>query len=133
MHVQVSDELPAWTTPVITAELIMKYAVASGDLNPIHTDPEAARCAGHRDVIAHGMWSMAQLANLVQHWAGTNSVRESKVRFVGVVSTGDQLTCRGRVAEILESGVAVVEAWTEGPDGRRATEGSFTVELRTAG
>lgn len=31
---------------------IRKYAIAVGETNPIHLDPEAARKAGHRDVVA---------------------------------------------------------------------------------
>lgn len=39
----------------LTTDWISTYAHASGDLNPIHLDAEAARAAGFDTVIAHGM------------------------------------------------------------------------------
>ncbi len=49
----------------ITPALIRRYAVVSGDHNPIHTNPVAARLFGFPTVIAHGMYSAAAvLANI---------------------------------------------------------------------
>ncbi|MET9324287.1 MaoC/PaaZ C-terminal domain-containing protein [Streptomyces sp. NPDC003038] len=39
----------------LTTDWISTYAQASGDLNPIHLDADAARAAGFDTVIAHGM------------------------------------------------------------------------------
>jgi acyl dehydratase len=44
------------------AGLTKRYAEASGDPNPIHTDPEYARNVGLPGVILHGLWTMAQVA-----------------------------------------------------------------------
>lgn len=44
------------------AETTRRYAEASGDRNPIHTDPAAALAAGLPQTILHGMYSMAQAA-----------------------------------------------------------------------
>ncbi len=44
------------------AQTTERYAAASGDHNPIHTDPEAARAAGLPGTILHGLYTMAQLA-----------------------------------------------------------------------
>jgi len=38
-----------------------RYAAISGDRNPIHTHPLAARALGFSGVIAHGMWSKARV------------------------------------------------------------------------
>ncbi|MFC8914732.1 MaoC/PaaZ C-terminal domain-containing protein [Streptomyces sp. NPDC057116] len=46
---------PATATHRPTTDGIRAYAHASGDLNPIHLDPETARAAGFDGVIAHGM------------------------------------------------------------------------------
>jgi acyl dehydratase len=47
---------PAQTaTHTLTPDWISSYGHVSGDLNPIHLDPEAARAAGFDTVIAHGM------------------------------------------------------------------------------
>jgi len=44
------------------AELTKRYAAASGDPNPIHTDPEFAKSVGLPGIILHGLWTMAQVA-----------------------------------------------------------------------
>jgi acyl dehydratase len=49
----------ATASHTLTADTIRAYAHASGDLNPIHLDAEAARAAGFDTVIAHGMSVMA--------------------------------------------------------------------------
>ncbi|MFE2288795.1 MaoC/PaaZ C-terminal domain-containing protein [Streptomyces sp. NPDC059443] len=60
----------------LTADWITAYAQASGDLNPIHLDAEAARGAGFDSVIAHGM-SVVALAveEAVDRFAGGDSAR----------------------------------------------------------
>ena len=42
--------------------LTKRYAEASGDPNPIHTDEDFAKQVGLPGVILHGLWSMAQVA-----------------------------------------------------------------------
>jgi acyl dehydratase len=42
---------PGWVYEV-SREKIKEFADAIGDANPVHLDPEAARAAGHKDVIA---------------------------------------------------------------------------------
>ena len=43
---------PAGPASAVTAEQIAAFAAATGTTSPLHTDPEAARAAGHRDVVA---------------------------------------------------------------------------------
>ncbi|UXA07525.1 dehydratase [Mycobacterium sp. SMC-2] len=63
---QKQPKLPPPSTVVrISPGLIRRYAVVSGDHNPIHTNPIAARLFGFPTVIAHGMFSAAAvLANI---------------------------------------------------------------------
>ncbi|MCB5178542.1 MaoC family dehydratase [Streptomyces antimicrobicus] len=60
----------------LTTDWISTYAHASGDLNPIHLDAEAARGAGFETVIAHGM-SVVALAveEAVDRFADGDSAR----------------------------------------------------------
>ncbi|MBW5481296.1 MaoC family dehydratase [Streptomyces bambusae] len=60
----------------LTCDWISTYAHASGDLNPIHLDEDAARSAGFETVIAHGM-SVVALAveEAVDRFAGGDSAR----------------------------------------------------------
>ncbi|MBO8188211.1 MaoC family dehydratase [Streptomyces spirodelae] len=67
--VEVGTELPSRTFPVDRARLV-RYAGASGDFNPIHWNERFAKDVGLPDVIAHGMFTMAEAARVVTDWTG---------------------------------------------------------------
>ncbi|OIJ35425.1 acyl dehydratase [Rothia kristinae] len=54
--------------PLTRADLI-RYAGASGDLNPIHWNQRFAEAVGLPGVIAHGMLTMGAAVQLVVDWA----------------------------------------------------------------
>lgn len=79
--VEVGTELPAQTFPVNRADLI-RYAGASGDFNPIHWNEKFAKEVGLPDVIAHGMFTMAEAIRVVTDWTGDpGAVADYGVRF----------------------------------------------------
>lgn len=79
--VEVGTELPAQSFPVTRATLV-RYAGASGDFNPIHWNEKFAREVGLPDVIAHGMFTMAEAIRVVTDWVGDpGAVVEYGVRF----------------------------------------------------
>ncbi|MCW5254268.1 MULTISPECIES: MaoC family dehydratase [unclassified Streptomyces] len=87
--VEVGTELPAQTFPVSRAALV-RYAGASGDFNPIHWNERFAREVGLPDVIAHGMFTMAEAVRVVTDWTGDpGSVVEYGVRFTKPVVVPD--------------------------------------------
>lgn len=63
------DSLPSQDFRVTRADLV-RYAGASGDLNPIHWSDRVATSVGLPGVIAHGMYTMALAARAVDTWAG---------------------------------------------------------------
>ena len=65
----VGDALPPLTVHLSRAQLV-RYAGASGDFNPIHWNPRAAREVGLPDVIAHGMLTLACAGRIVTDWTG---------------------------------------------------------------
>jgi acyl dehydratase len=74
-----------------------RYALASGDHNPIHLDRKAARLAGLRGVILHGMCTMAVAsAGAVDGLAGGDptAVERVAVTFARPVFPGQELTTR---------------------------------------
>lgn len=90
--VEVGTELPAQTFPVTRATLV-RYAGASGDFNPIHWNEKFAKEVGLPDVIAHGMFTMAEAIRVVTDWLGDpGAVVEYGVRFTKpvVVPNDDQ-------------------------------------------
>ncbi|NBE50102.1 MaoC family dehydratase [Streptomyces boluensis] len=79
--VEVGTELPAQSFPVTRATLV-RYAGASGDFNPIHWNEKFAKGVGLPDVIAHGMFTMAEAIRVVTDWVGDPAaVTEYGVRF----------------------------------------------------
>ncbi|RKN08154.1 MaoC family dehydratase [Streptomyces radicis] len=105
--VETGTELPAATFPV-TRETLVRYAGASGDFNPIHWNEKFAREVGLPDVIAHGMFTMAEAARVVTDWAGDPAaVVEYGVRFTKPVvvpndETGALIEVTGTVAAKLD-------------------------------
>ena len=82
-------ELPAVTYPVTRLSLV-KYCGASGDFNVIHWNERVARSVGLPDVIAHGMFTMAQAGRYVTDWAGdAGALVEFGVRFSAPVIVPD--------------------------------------------
>jgi acyl dehydratase len=82
-------ELPPRTYQVTRLDLV-KYAGASGDFNVIHWNERVARSVGLPDVIAHGMYTMAQAGRFVTEWAGDpGAVTDFGVRFSAMVPVPD--------------------------------------------
>jgi acyl dehydratase len=118
-------------TKHITQEQIDAYADVSGDHNPIHVNPEAARAVGLDGTIAHGMLSMAFAAQLLTDWLATRPVpggwvMRLRVRFHGMTQPGDALTCRGALGTRTDNQQAV-EVWIDNQRGERLTTGDADV------
>ncbi len=104
------------------------YGEASGDRNPIHTDPELAQAVGFDDVVLQGMCTMAFAHQAVTRWAGSDPgrVRRLRVRFTAPVYPGDEITFRGEVVSV-EGGS---EREPAGADAVLFTGGVATLELQ---
>ncbi|MFD6208630.1 MaoC/PaaZ C-terminal domain-containing protein [Peribacillus sp. NPDC060253] len=87
--------------PVSRLDLI-KYAGASGDFNPIHTIDEEAENAGLPGIIAHGMWTMGNLAKLFSNLYEIGFIEEYKIRFKGMVFLNDVITLQADLIEKKE-------------------------------
>ncbi|MFG2673088.1 MaoC family dehydratase [Streptomyces sp. NPDC048445] len=105
--VEVGTELPARSFPVTRATLV-QYAGASGDFNPIHWNEKFAREVGLPDVIAHGMFTMAEAIQVVTDWTGDpGAVVEYGVRFTKPVvvpndDKGALIEVSAKVAALLD-------------------------------
>lgn len=103
----VGDELPPQTFPVNRADLV-RYAGAAGDFNPIHWNERFAVQVGLPNVIAHGMFTMAQAVRVVTDWVGDpGAVVEYGVRFTKPVivpddGVGASIEVSGKIAALLE-------------------------------
>jgi acyl dehydratase len=87
------DEAPVVSHRLTRTDLV-KYAGASGDFNPMHTDEVAAREAGLPSVFGHGMFSMGLLGRAVTDWAGVGNLKVYGVRFTKQTWPGETLSTR---------------------------------------
>ena len=105
--VEVGTALPPRTFPVRRVDLV-RYCGASGDFNVIHWNQRVATSVGLPDVIAHGMFTMAEAGRVVTDWAGDpGAVIDYGVRFTRPVPVPDDdrgalLEVGGRVTEKLD-------------------------------
>ena len=105
--VEVGTQLPEQTFTIQRADLV-RYAGASGDFNIIHWNERVATAVGLPNVIAHGMFTMAEAARVVTDWAGDpGAVEEYTVRFSKPISVPDddkgaELVVEAQVAEKLD-------------------------------
>jgi acyl dehydratase len=98
-ELQIGDSLEnVQLNPVSRLDLI-KYAGASGDYNPIHTIDEEAKKAGLPGIIAHGMWTMGNLAKLFTSHYEEGFIHDYSVRFKGMVFLNDVITLKATLAE----------------------------------
>lgn len=85
---------------------LVRYAGASGDLNPIHWNDKVAQSAGLPGVIAHGMLTMGTVVGLVSDWAGDpGAVLDYQTRFTKPVEVPNP----GAAAIEVTGTVAVID------------------------
>jgi acyl dehydratase len=105
--VEAGTDIPAVDYPVNRLSLV-KYCGASGDFNVIHWNERIATSLGLPDVIAHGMFTMAEAGRFVTDWAGPGAVvLEFNVRFSSPVVVPDDdvgavISVSGQVEEKLD-------------------------------
>src|SRR3989442_3063508 len=131
-ELRVGDDLPPLTKPAIDRVQIVRYAASSGDFNRLHLDEPYAHAVGFPGLFAPGMLAMAFVGQLLTAWLRRGHVRKLGARFVKIVWPGDELTCRGRIAELRKENVACyadVELWAENQKGELVLRGQATCEL----
>jgi acyl dehydratase len=131
--------------PVVYAvgrEKIKEYAFAVGETDPVHLDPEAARAAGHRDVVAPPMFAVVYSAPAVapaifDPEVGLDFARMvhggQEFRWVALVVAGDEVTTEASVKDISEragNGFFVFETRSTNRDGETVCVGTWTNIVR---
>ncbi len=128
-EVAAGDQAPAVTHELGRTDLV-KYAGASGDFNPMHTDEVAAQAAGLPSVFGHGMFSMGLVGRALTDWAGVGNLVSFRVRFTKQTWPGEQLTTAVTVtAKRDEGGQRLVDAEVAlvNQDGEVKVTGTATV------
>ena len=133
-EVEAGAELPAVSYPVSRLSLV-KYCGASGDFNFIHWNERIAKTVGLPDVIAHGMFTMAQAGRFVTDWAGPEAtVVEFGVRFSSMVVVPDQdngasIEVSGQIEEKLPDNRVAIALTARAADTKVLTRARAVVRL----
>ncbi len=133
-EVAAGTQIAAVTYPVSRLSLV-KYCGASGDFNVIHWNERIAKAVGLPDVIAHGMFTMAQAGRFVTDWAGPAArLVEFGVRFSSPVVVPDEdvgatITVSGVVTETRESNEVVLALTARSAETKVLTRARAVVRL----
>lgn len=112
--VNVGDEIPSQTFNVQRLNLVM-YCGASGDFNWIHWNERVATAVGLPNVIAHGMFTMAEAGRVLTDYAvDPGRVVEYGVRFTRPVvvpddDKGADIEVSGVITDKRDDGCVVIE------------------------
>jgi acyl dehydratase len=90
---------PITRGPISRAQ-IARFAAATGDFNPIHTDEAFAQKVGFPSVIAHGPLTLAFLTQALGHNFGAEKVRSITAQFRAPILPGDTLRVEGTVTDV---------------------------------
>jgi acyl dehydratase len=101
--VQVGDAIPMLVKSPVSHLQLVRYAGASGDFNPLHTDPKIGELVGIGGIIAHGMLIMGFVGQLLSDYVGPTALRKFDVRFKGMTRLDDVITCTGTITEKYEA------------------------------
>jgi acyl dehydratase len=101
--VQVGDAIPKLVKSPVSHLQLVRYAGASGDFNPLHTDPKIGELIGVGGIIAHGMLIMGFVGQLLSDYVGPTGLRKLGVRFKGMTRLDDVITCTGIITEKYEA------------------------------
>jgi acyl dehydratase len=130
------------TTYAVGREKIREYAHAVGETDPVYLDPEAARAAGHDDVVGPPMFAVvytspAIMPALFDPEVGINFAMlvhgGQEFEWGPVVVAGDEVTTAVTVKNISEhagKGFYVFETVSENQRGERVSRGTWTNIVR---
>jgi len=101
-EIEPGSELPVHECGPISRWVLAMFAGGSGDHIALHVDIDFAKKFGMKDVFAHGMLSMAYLAQLLLRFARQENIRQYSVRFTAITPVHAKVRCFGKVVEKFE-------------------------------
>ncbi len=129
---------------IATTRMLVQYAGASGDFNPLHYEEDFAKSLGVGKPIVHGLLKRAWLVNLMTDWIGEKGgLKKLSCRYRGMdyprkmktfddPHDGETWLCKGKVTKkYVESEESLVECeiWVENGKGEKTTTGSALTAL----
>jgi acyl dehydratase len=129
-------------TYAVGREKVREYARAVGETNPLHLDPDAARAAGHRDVVAPPMFATVYTSPAIGPAFFDPEVGMDFALMVHgaqefvwgpLVVAGDEIATEVELTDISErTGMRfyVFESRSDNQDGERVCTGTWTCIVR---
>jgi acyl dehydratase len=129
-------------TYAVGREKVREYAHAVGETNPLHTDVEAARAAGHADVVAPPMFAVVYTSPAIGPAMLDPEVGMDFSRMVHgaqefawgpLVVAGDEITTEVELADVSERGgmgFFVFESRSDNQNGERVSTGKWICIVR---
>jgi len=129
-------------TYAVGREKVREYAHAVGETNPLHHDVDAARAAGHADVVAPPMFVVVYTSAAVGPAMLDPEVGMDFARMVhgaqefawgALVVAGDEITTEVELADVSERGgmgFYVFESRSDNARGERVCTGKWTCIVR---
>ena len=129
---------------VATTQMLVKWAGASGDFNPLHYEDDFAASQGVGKPIVHGQLKRAWLVQMVTDWIGEQgTLKKLSCQFRAMdyprsmksraePKEGETWWCKGNVTrKYVENGEHLVDCdiWVENGRGEKTTQGNATVAL----
>ncbi len=134
---------------IATTQMLVRFAGASGDFNPLHYEDAFARTSGVERSVVHGQLKRAWLVQMMVDWLGGNtaSLKRLSCRFRGVdlprmmktitePQDGETWMCKGRVTKkevVGEEHLVHCDIWVENGNGEKTTTGSAVGILPSRG
>ena len=112
----------------ISRSQIARFAAATGDFNPIHTDEAFAQKVGFPSVIAHGPLTLAFLTQALGRNFGPERVRGVTAQFRAPILPGDTLRIEGTITGVA-GGQATCELRVLRGDDDVVATGTGTAEI----
>jgi len=134
--IQIGEALPPLVKSPITHLQLVRYAGASGDFYPVHTDPQVGQRIGLDGIIAPGLLIMGVVGQLVSDFVGPTALQSFAARFTGMTHLQDVMTCSGTITDKYEvegQGRIVGHVQASDQTGQVKLMGSFVAVLPKRG
>ena len=144
--VEVGAEVPV-LPKTATSQMLVKWAAASGDFNPLHYESTFAESQGVGSPIVHGQLKRAWLVQMLTDWIGEDGfLKKFSCQFramdypIGMKSLTEPAEektthrCKGTVTnKAIENDQHLIECdvWVENDKGEKTTPGKATIMLKT--